>query len=166
MLFHACRTAEVPPAALSCLPHSFTFLSCPFAVGIAASIRVGHLVGAGEAVAARVSSIVTVLIILSRQPARRILLECGMTIAWVRREIGRSKGWAINPPVVVCVAACARGSSNIVVDCRLPAAETHLVDRTTARPVRSIGSIKTATHTRRKLRTSEGGKANRVRDTG
>lgn len=65
MLFHACRTAEVPPAALSCLPHSFTFLSCPFAVGIAASIRVGHLVGAGEAVAARVSSIVTVLIILS-----------------------------------------------------------------------------------------------------
>ena len=45
---------------------AFTFLSVPFALGIAASIRVGHSLGAGKPAEAKATAKVAVLLVLWR----------------------------------------------------------------------------------------------------
>ena len=50
---------------LGCQVCSFTFLSFPFAIGIAVSIRVGQALGAGEAAAARRAAMLSFVVVLA-----------------------------------------------------------------------------------------------------
>eukprot|EP00966_Prymnesium_polylepis_P165543 3826772-Prymnesium_polylepis.2 len=55
---------------------TFTFLSFPFALGIAASIRVGHLLGQGDAPGARTTAKATFVLILVSCGGGRLTLDC------------------------------------------------------------------------------------------
>jgi len=100
---------------------SFTFLSGPFALGIAASIRIGQLVGAGEPARARAAAAVTVavvfivmltlaaLMVLFRSVLGRLFTEDAEVVAKTASLVGVAALFQLSDGMQAAIAAILRG---------------------------------------------------------